>query len=216
MARAARSLENPAPGNPTGKWRPASLRHHWSAAAPIEKSNLENLFDGGPETHVTRGTKAKSVWRDATLLRMIVIVRYVRVGSENNVRRILVVDDHEVVRIGIVNLLKDSWDVCGQAANGLEAIEKVHELQPDLVLMDLRMPVMSGTEATRRIRAMSPKTKVVLLSMYESESVVELARLMGADACLSKRCAATELRKAIAAVLSDTHRPGNFSRLDPA
>jgi DNA-binding NarL/FixJ family response regulator len=134
----------------------------------------------------------------------------VYVGSENNVRRILVVDDHEVVRLGIVGLLKDTWDVCGQAANGLEAIEKVRELQPDLVLMDLRMPVMGGTEATRQIRAMSPKTKIVLLSMYESESVVELARLMGADACLSKRCASTDLRKAIAAVLGDTHRPSNF------
>ena len=62
---------------------------------------------------------------------------------------------------------------------------------------------------------MSPNTKVVLLSMYESETVVELARLMGADACLSKRCAATELRKAIAAVLSDTHRQGHFRLLDP-
>ena len=130
-------------------------------------------------------------------------------------RRILVVDDHEVVRIGIVSLLKDYWDVCGQAANGLEAIEKVRELQPDLVLMDLRMPVMGGTEATRQIRAMSPNTKIVLLSMYESESVVELARLMGADACLSKRCAATELHKAIAAVLRDSHRQGNSRVLDP-
>jgi DNA-binding NarL/FixJ family response regulator len=146
---------------------------------------------------------------------MMLVAQYVYVGSENNVRRILVVDDHEVVRIGIVSLLKDSWDVCGQAANGLEAIEKVRELQPDLVLMDLRMPVMGGTEATRTIRAMSPKTKIVLLSMYESETVVELARVTGADACLSKRCAATELHKAIAAVLSDTHRQGNLRLLDP-
>jgi len=141
---------------------------------------------------------------------MMSIAQHVCLGSENNVRRILVVDDHEVVRLGIVGLLKDSWDICGQAANGLEAIEKVRELEPDLVLMDLRMPVMGGTEATRQIRAMSPKTKIVLLSMYESESVVELARLMGADACLSKRCAGTDLCKAIAAVLGDTHRPSNF------
>ena len=141
---------------------------------------------------------------------MILIVQHVYLGSENNLRRILVVDDHEVVRLGIVGLLKDTWDICGQAANGLEAIEKVRELQPDLVLMDLRMPVMGGTEATRQIRAMSPKTKIVLLSMYESESVVELARLMGADACLSKRCASTDLRKAIAAVLGDTHKASDF------
>jgi two-component system, NarL family, response regulator DegU len=131
-------------------------------------------------------------------------------------RRILVVDDHEVVRFGIVSLLKGSWDVCGEAANGLEAIEKVRELQPDLVLMDLRMPIMSGTEATRQIRILSPKTKIILLSMYESETVVELARLMGADACLSKRCAAMELRKAIAAVLSEAHQEASLRLLDPS
>jgi DNA-binding NarL/FixJ family response regulator len=131
-------------------------------------------------------------------------------------RRILVVDDHEVVRFGIVSLLKDSWDVCGEAANGLEAIEKVRQLQPDLVLMDLRMPIMSGTEATRQIRLLAPNTKIILLSMYESQTVVELARLMGADACLSKRCAATDLRKAITAVLSDAHQQASLRLLDPA
>jgi DNA-binding NarL/FixJ family response regulator len=137
------------------------------------------------------------------------------VGSRYILRRILVVDDHEVVRFGIVSLLKDSWEVCGQAANGLEAIEKVRELHPDLVLMDLRMPVMGGTEATRQIRNMSPGTKIVLLSMYESETVVELARLMGADACLSKRCAATELRRAIAIVLGEGRPQRKLSLLDP-
>jgi DNA-binding NarL/FixJ family response regulator len=136
-------------------------------------------------------------------------------GGKYKLRRILVVDDHEVVRFGIVSLLKDSWDVCGEAANGLEAIEKVRELQPDLVLMDLRMPIMSGTEATRQIRVLSPNTKIILLSMYESETVVELARLMGADACLSKRCAATDLRKAIAAVLSEAHQQASLRLLDP-
>lgn len=135
--------------------------------------------------------------------------------NEHSLHRILVVDDHEVVRFGIMSLLKDSWEVCGQAANGLEAIEKVRELQPDLVLMDLRMPVMGGTEATRQIRNISPETKIVLLSMYESETVVELARLMGADACLSKRCAATELRRAIAVVLGESHQKRKLSLLDP-
>ncbi len=130
-------------------------------------------------------------------------------------RRNLVVVDHEVVRFGIVSLLKDSWEICGQAANGLEAIEKVRELRPDLVLMDLRMPIMSGTEATRRIRVMAPSTKIVLLSMYESETVVELARLMGADACLSKRCPASDLRKTIATVLREAYQQRTLRLLDP-
>lgn len=58
--------------------------------------------------------------------------------------RVLVVDDHELVRAGISSLLKNRWDVCGEAGNGVEAIEKVHDLKPDLVLLDLSMPVMSG------------------------------------------------------------------------
>jgi DNA-binding NarL/FixJ family response regulator len=70
-----------------------------------------------------------------------------------------------------------------------------------VVVLDLRMPVMGGTEAAREIRRLSPATKIVFLSMHDSETIVELARLAGADACLSKRCATEELHKTIAAVL---------------
>ncbi len=100
-------------------------------------------------------------------------------------------------------LLNRRWgyDICGEAGNGQEAIEKVVELRPDVVVLDLRMPVMGGTEAARQIRRLSPATKIVFLSVHDSETVVELTRLAGADACLSKRCAAEDLHKAIAAVL---------------
>jgi DNA-binding NarL/FixJ family response regulator len=115
--------------------------------------------------------------------------------------RILVVDDHPLVRKGIAGLLKGSWEVCGQAADGQEAISRVLELKPDLVLLDLRMPLMDGTAAAQQIRRLSPLTKIAFLSMDDSETVVELARLAGADACLSKRSATMDLQKAIAAVL---------------
>ncbi|MGA9939243.1 MAG: response regulator transcription factor [Candidatus Acidiferrales bacterium] len=115
--------------------------------------------------------------------------------------RILVVDDHEVVRAGLTKLLQDSWDICGEAENGLEAVDKVLELKPDVVVLDLSMPLMGGTAAARQIRRLSPATKIVVLSMHDSETVVELSRLIGADACVSKRSAATELHKAITAVL---------------
>ena len=117
--------------------------------------------------------------------------------------RILLVDDHEVVRAGMAELLRSSWDVCGEASNGVEAVDKVLELKPDLVLLDLRMPLMGGTEAARHIRRVSPQTKIILLSMYDSESVVKLAKLVGADACLSKHCGPTELHQAITTVLSE-------------
>ena len=130
-------------------------------------------------------------------------------------RRILLVDDHEIVREGIATLLRDRWDVCGQARNGLEAIEKVLELGPDLVILDLSMPIMGGTAAARQIRRLSPKTKIVFLSMHESETVVELTRLAGADACVSKRCAASDLHKAIAAVLQGPTRTITPRLFDP-
>jgi DNA-binding NarL/FixJ family response regulator len=135
--------------------------------------------------------------------------------SVNMAKRILLVDDHEVVRAGMASLLKSSWDVCGQAENGLEAVDKVLELKPDLVLLDLRMPVMGGTEAAREIRRLAPRTKIVFLSMYDSETVVKLARLAGADACLSKHCAAAELHTAIAAVLREPRDENTLRFLDP-
>ena len=111
--------------------------------------------------------------------------------------RVLVVDDHELVRDGIAGLLGDRWDVCGEAGNGVEAIEKVRELKPDLVLLDLSMPVMSGTEAAKPIRAAMPHIKIVFISIHDSPTVVELVTIAGADGSVSKHCHASEFREAI-------------------
>jgi CheY-like chemotaxis protein len=135
--------------------------------------------------------------------------------KQSTLRRILLVDDHEVVRAGLARLLQDSWDICGEAANGREAVDMVLELKPDLVVLDLSMPVMGGTAAAREIRSLSPATKIVLLSMHDTESVVELSRLVGADACVSKRSAANELRKAITAVLKEPPRGNGLRVFDP-
>jgi two-component system, NarL family, nitrate/nitrite response regulator NarL len=116
--------------------------------------------------------------------------------------RILVVDDHELVRDGIAGMLRDRWDICGEAGNGAEAIEKVQHLKPDLVLLDLSMPVMSGIVAAKAIRATAPETKIVFLSMHDSPTVAELVRIAGADGFISKHCHADEFRKTIAALLS--------------
>jgi len=130
-------------------------------------------------------------------------------------RRILLVDDHEVVRAGLAKLLQGVWDICGEAGNGLEAVDKVLELKPDVVVLDLSMPIMGGTAAARQIRRLSPATKIVVLSMHDSETVVELSRLVGADACVSKRSAATELHKAIVAVLKEPPDPKAIRVFDP-
>lgn len=102
--------------------------------------------------------------------------------------RVLLVDDHVAVRQGIRTLLEmhSELDVVGEASDGLEAVELVRNLEPDIVLMDVRMPVMNGIEATRQIRSEVPRTLVVGLSIYEDSCVVEMMKEAGAAVCVSK------------------------------
>src|SRR5215831_8939131 len=115
--------------------------------------------------------------------------------------RILVVDDHVMVRKGIAELLKARWDVCGEAGDGSEALDKFVELKPDLVLLDLSMPIMDGTAVARAIRRCSPTTKIVFLSMHDEVSM-RIAEMAKADQWVSKRASATELLKVIEDVLN--------------
>ncbi|MBM4462415.1 MAG: response regulator transcription factor [Chloroflexi bacterium] len=115
--------------------------------------------------------------------------------------KVLIADDHALVRDGIRALLAlvSDVEVVGEAANGIEALEKVRELAPDVVLMDLAMPVLGGLEATRRIRREFPGTKVLALTQYEdSESVVPIIEA-GACGFVTKVAAFSELASAIQA-----------------
>lgn len=116
--------------------------------------------------------------------------------------RVLIVDDHTLVRDGIKALLALATDmeVVGEAANGMEALEKVKELAPDVVLMDLAMPIMGGLEATRRIRKASAKTKVLALTQYDDSDYVVPVIEAGARGFVTKMSAFSELVKAIQAV----------------
>jgi DNA-binding NarL/FixJ family response regulator len=109
--------------------------------------------------------------------------------------RILLVDDHEVMRRGIRALLSGDpgWDIAAEAQDGREAVEKVQELHPDLVVLDLTMPVMNGLEAAKEIRKIAPATKILIFSMHESPQITREAREAGADAFLSKSAMAEEL-----------------------
>lgn len=120
--------------------------------------------------------------------------------------RLLIVDDHEIVRMGVRILLADTaqWDICGEARNGAEAIEKVVELEPDVVILDLTMPVMSGFDTAKRIRSLSPSTRIVFFSIHETPTT---ARLVGADAFVSKSSAAMDLARTISRVLGDPRVP---------
>ncbi|MFC5823484.1 response regulator [Nonomuraea insulae] len=113
--------------------------------------------------------------------------------------RVLVVDDQTVVREGLVLLLGlvSGVRVVGTAGDGLEAVRMAAELLPDVVLMDLRMPLLDGIEATRRIRAAQPGTEVVVLSTYSDDELVFAALRAGARSYLTKDTDAESLAQAV-------------------
>ena len=101
--------------------------------------------------------------------------------------RVLIVDDHDLFRIGLRNLLEDEGvQIVGEAAAGLEALEIVRELAPDVVVMDLNMPGMGGVEATRHISTMAPLTRVLMLTISDQDNDVIDAILAGACGYLLK------------------------------
>lgn len=101
---------------------------------------------------------------------------------------ILLVDDNPNIRhlLRIYVETQTSFNICGEAAHGVEAIEKARELQPDLVLLDLSMPVLGGAEAASVLKAMLPRTKIVLFSMHFNDIPKALASAIGVDLALSK------------------------------
>ena len=109
--------------------------------------------------------------------------------------RVLVADDHPVVRGGIVALLAaaDDIEVVGEAVDGLDAVEKALALEPQLVLMDLRMPRLDGDEATARILAANPGIRVVVLTTYESDASILTAIEAGASGYLLKAAPQEEI-----------------------
>jgi len=116
--------------------------------------------------------------------------------------RILVVDDHTILRDGICALLTLASDmvVVGEAANGREALEKVKELEPDVVIMDIAMPLLGGLETTRRIRKEFPETKVLALTQYADKEYVFPVIEAGAHGFISKTAASSELALGIRSV----------------
>jgi NarL family two-component system response regulator LiaR len=119
-----------------------------------------------------------------------------------SVIRILVVDDHEVVRRAICSLLTNdsTLDVVCQTEDGEQALVKAEELQPDLVLLDISLPGISGIEAARRISRVSPNSHIIFLSQHDSLQMVENALRAGGHGYVAKMDAGSELLKAIYAV----------------
>lgn len=118
--------------------------------------------------------------------------------------RIILVDDHNIVRSGLKNLLEneEGMVIVGEVGTGIRAISLCRELQPDIVIMDVAMPDMNGMEATRKIMARMPNTKVLALSMHSDRRFVSHMFDAGASGYMLKDCALEELAYAIRSIMS--------------
>jgi two-component system response regulator DevR len=123
-------------------------------------------------------------------------------GKPMGKQRIVVVDDHEVVRLGLKSLLEhhSQFEVVGEASNAKEAIEQVSRLHPDIALMDIRLPGMSGIEACEEITSHYPDTRVVMLTSYAEDEMLFSAIRAGASGYVLKQIGGADLIRALEAV----------------
>ena len=136
--------------------------------------------------------------------------------------RVLIADDHEAVRKGVCAILvsRPDLEVCGEAENGKDAIEKARELGPDLIILDITMPGLSGFEVAREIRK-TMSVPILILSMHESNQLVEEARKIGVQGYVTKTQVASTLLLAVDTILRkqdffpDRHQPSEAA-LRPA
>jgi two-component system response regulator NreC len=122
--------------------------------------------------------------------------------------RILIADDHPIIRRMVRSALEkhSRFEVCGEAFDGAEAIKEADRLRPDVVVMNVTMPVLNGIEAARVIRARMPDSAIVILSTHADERLIEEAKRIGARAFVAKTRAGEALVKAIDGVIEQ----GNF------
>lgn len=113
--------------------------------------------------------------------------------------KILIVDDHEIFRRGLRALLEPSseWQICGEAVDGVDAVEKCTALNPDIVILDITMPRLNGLEAARLIKKQNPATRIVIITQHDSPQVQAAALEAGAQAFVTKSAVGNELVAAL-------------------
>jgi len=199
----------------------AFLLHQWLKQSPDLREAPLIVIDAPPEHRLIKG------WRMDEGLKLEAeqyLVKPVKSDSvvvwaekflDKTLRRIkvLVVDDHSVVREGICALLslQKDMDVVGEAVDGQDAIDKVRRLTPNVAVMDIVMPVMSGLEATKQITKEHPETKVLILTQYDEEENMFVAKQVGAQGFIAKSAASTDLLTGIRTVGEGRYFPKSFA-----
>ncbi len=133
--------------------------------------------------------------------------------------KILIADDHEAVRKGVCAILSSRPDleVCCEAENGREAVEKAIALKPDLIILDITMPLLSGFDAAREIRKTLPHVPVLILSMHESNQLIEEAKKIGVQGYVTKTQVGATLLNAVDALgRKETFFPQRMASAVPA
>jgi DNA-binding NarL/FixJ family response regulator len=119
--------------------------------------------------------------------------------------RLLIVDDHEIFRRGLRALLEPSseWQICGEAVDGLDAVEQCKSLKPDIVVLDVSMPRLNGLEAARLIKKEEPEPQIVIITQHDSPQIRSAAMEAGARAFVTKSAVGSELVSALRSLLQN-------------
>jgi DNA-binding NarL/FixJ family response regulator len=127
------------------------------------------------------------------------------IPKDSNMKaKVLIVDDHEIVREGIRRLLSSSrpeWEICGEAGDGKQAIDAVKRLDPNVVVLDITMPGMTGFEATSHILKIKPNCRILIFTMHDSDRLSAEMRNVGAHGYVQKSQASSDLVRAIECLL---------------
>ena len=123
--------------------------------------------------------------------------------------RVLIVDDHEIFRRGLRALLEPSleWQICGEAVDGMDAVEQCLSLKPDIVVLDVSMPRLNGLEAARLIKKQTPEPQIVIITQHDSPQIRSAAVEAGARAFVTKSAVGSELVSALRTIIQGLGEP---------
>jgi DNA-binding NarL/FixJ family response regulator len=127
--------------------------------------------------------------------------------------QVLIADDQEAIRRRVSSIIKShaNLEVCAEAADGIEAVEKAKKANPDLIVLDITMPGINGLDAARRIKEFAPDTPIVILTVHKSKQLIDEAQKIGVNGYVTKAEAGQNLLKAVDAVLQNqTFFPTNI------